>query len=89
MPQKILLKDIKLSGGIGWGRLSGKNNQPNIFGIGNEPFLDQLVLVEQYITDHFFSGTNSPFFALSYSLSPKLEIIAEMSSDDYDMEVSL
>ena len=40
------------------------------------------------ITNHFFSGTNSPFFSLSYSVSPRLEIIAEMSSDDYNMEVS-
>ena len=38
--------------------------------------------------NHFFSGSNSPFFSLSYNANPKLEIIAEMSSDDYDMEVS-
>ena len=39
-------------------------------------------------TNHFFSGTNSPFFSFSYNASPKLELIAELSSDDYHMEVS-
>ena len=85
---KNITKDVKLSGGLGWGRLSGKNNQPNIFGIGNERVSRSIGFGGTIHTDHFFSGTNSPFFALSYSLSPRFEIIAEMSSDDYDMEVS-
>ena len=39
-------------------------------------------------SNHFFSGNNSPFVSLSYNVSPRLELIAELSSDDYDMEVS-
>ncbi len=85
---KNITKDIKLTGGIGWGRLSGKNNEANIFGNGN---IRSSISAGQGGTLHsnqFFSGSNSPFFALSYKINQKLEIIAELSSDDYDMEVS-
>ena len=85
---KDITKNIKLSGGLGWGRLSGKNNETNIFGMGNERNSVSVGAGGTIHTNQFFSGTNSPFFALSYSISPKLEIIAEMSSDDYNMEVS-
>ena len=85
---KNITKNIKLSGGLGWGRLSGKNNETNIFGMGNERNSVSVGAGGTIHTNQFFSGTNSPFFALSYSISPKLEIIAEMSSDDYNMEVS-
>ena len=85
---KNITKNIKLSGGLGWGRLSGKNNETNIFGMGNERNSVSAGAGGTIHTNQFFSGTNSPFFALSYSISPKLEIIAEMSSDDYNMEVS-
>ena len=85
---KNITKNIKLSGGLGWGRLSGKNNETNIFGMGNERNSVSAGVGGTIHTNQFFSGTNSPFFALSFSISPKLEIIAEMSSDDYNMEVS-
>ena len=85
---KNLTKKIKLSGGLGWGRLSGENNETNIFGMGNERNSVSVGSGGTINTDQFFSGTNSPFFSISYNASPKLEIIAEMSSDDYDTEVS-
>ena len=85
---KNITKNIKLSGGLGWGRLSGKNNQTNIFGLGNERIAFSTGFGGTLHSNHFFSGSNSPFFSLSYDLSPRLEIIAEISSDDYDMEVS-
>ena len=85
---KHITKNIKFSSGLGWGRLSGKNNEANIFGIGNERIAFSPGFGGTIHSNHFFSGTNSPFFSLSYAISPRLEIIAEMSSDDYDMEVS-
>ncbi len=85
---KNITKNIKFSGGLGWGRLSGKNNKANIFGLGDERITFSTGFGGTIHSNHFFSGTNSPFFSLSYSVSPRLEIIAEMSSDDYDMEVS-
>ena len=85
---KNITKNIKISGGLGWGRLSGKNNQANIFGLGNERIAFSTGFGGTLHSNHLFSGSNSPFFSLSYDLSPRLEIIAEISSDDYDMEVS-
>ena len=85
---KDITKKVKLSGGIGWGRLSGKNSQPNIFGMGSERNNISVGVGGTLHTNHFFSGTNSPFFSLSYRVSRNLEIIGEMSSDDYDMEVA-
>ena len=85
---KNLTKNIKISGGLGWGRLSGKNNKANIFGLSNERYFFSHGFGGTIHSKHFFSGKNSPFFSLSYDISPWFEIIAEMSSDDYDMEVS-
>ena len=85
---KNITNNIKISGGLGWGRLSGKNSKSNIFGLRNERIAFSHGFGGTVHSNHFFSGTNSPFFALSYNVSPKFEIIAEMSSDDYDIEVS-
>ncbi len=85
---KNITKKIKLSAGLGWGRLSGKNNETNIFGMGNERNSVSVGAGGTIHTNQFFSGTNSPFFAISYNAHPKLEIIAELSSDNYDMEAS-
>ena len=85
---KHINKNIKLSGGLGWGRLSGKNKHSNIFGRNNERSNLSTGVGGTLHLNHFFSGTNSPFISLSYNATPKLELIAEMSSDDYDMEIS-
>ncbi len=86
---KNITENLKVTGGLGWGRLSGKNKQSNIFGLGN----DRSSLFHNGFggtlhANHFFSGANSPFFSLSYYVSPTLELIAELSSDAYEMEVS-
>ena len=85
---KNITKNIKATGGLGWGRLSGKNKESNIFGKVNDRASISAGYGGTLHFNHFFSGTNSPFFSLSYKQSPKLEFIAEISSDDYGMEVS-
>ena len=63
---KNITKNIKLSVGIGWGRLSGKewlqiflvwemNAMAGSVGFGGTIHFN-----------HFFSGNNSPFFSVSY-----------------------
>ena len=59
-----------------------ERTRSNIFGKVN----DRASISAGYSgTPHFnhFSGTNSPFFSLSYKQNPRLEFIAEISSDDY------
>ncbi len=84
---KNITEKLKFSGGLGWGRLSGTNNQTNIFGLGNERIGFSAGFGGTIHSNHFFSGTNSPFFSLSYKVSPRLEVITEMSSDDYNLEI--
>ena len=84
---KNITEDLQVSGGIGWGRLSGNNNHSNIFGMGNQRSIISPGFGGTIHTNHFFSGTNSPFFSISYNATPKVQAIAELSSDDYDMEV--
>ncbi len=84
---KSLASGIDVSVGIGWGRLAGRNSYDNIFGF-NERKDRNFGQGGSFHIDHFFSGPNSPFFSLSYNVSPNLEIIAEMSQDNYDVEVS-
>ncbi|MDC3107619.1 YjbH domain-containing protein [Paracoccaceae bacterium] len=81
-------KNIKLSGGLGWGRLSGKNSYSNIFGRSNERSNISTGFGGTLHLNHFFSGMNSPFISLSYNATPKIELIAELSSDAYEMEAS-
>ncbi len=85
---KNFTENLKATVGLGWGRLSGKNKESNIFGRADDRASLSIGQGGTLHFNHFFSGTNSPFFSLSYKQSPRLELIAEISSDDYDMEVS-
>ena len=85
---KNITKNIKATGGLGWGRLSGNNKLSNIFGLGDARSSINAGLGGTLNINQLFSGTNSPFLSLSYIASPKLEILAELSSDSYDHEAS-
>lgn len=78
---------LKMSAGLGWGRLSGNNAFSNIFGKGNIRSSAFLGMGGTPSLRQFFSGKNSPFFSASYLLSDRAEFVAEISSDDYDREV--
>ena len=78
---------LSISGGIGWGRLSGTNQFNNIFG-RSEDVQNFLWVWRNISCKQFFSGNNSPFFSLSYDFNETTEIIAELSSDGYNEETS-
>ena len=79
---------LSISGGIGWGRLSGTNKFNNIFGRSEDRSKISYGYGGTFHVKQFFSGNNSPFFSLSYDLSETTEIIAELSSDSYNEENS-
>ena len=83
---KNITKNIKASGGLGWGRLSGTNKQSNIFGFGNERASISTGFGGTLHTNHFFL-VPTPLFLCPISHAG-FEIITEISSDDYGMEVS-
>ena len=77
----------KISGGLGWGRLAGKNSFNNVLGFGNRKGR-KFGKGGTFHVDHFFSGDNSPFFSISYKVNEKLQFISELSSDNYLHETS-
>ena len=78
---------LRISGGMGWGRLAGKNSFRNIFG-----------KVDRGNRNHdpggtfqfkrLFSGDNSSFFSVSYKFNEKIQLISEISPDNYSHETS-
>ncbi len=79
---------LKLSGGIGWGRLSGKNSFSNIFGLGNQRSSADVGRGGTAHLNRLFSGKNSPFLSAAYNFSENIDLIAELSSDPYIHETS-
>lgn len=79
---------LKITAGLGWGRLSGKNNFSNIFGGKKDRKATSVGKGGTFHVEQFFSGNNSPFFSVSYTINESTEFIAEFSSDDYEKETS-
>ncbi|WP_101067158.1 YjbH domain-containing protein [Roseovarius salinarum] len=80
---KSIGEDLRLTGGIGWGRLGSHGafgstgSRPNtILGLGGVPTYDQ-----------WFRGDVSAFAGASYDLTDRLSFQLEYSSDGYDREV--
>ena len=84
---KSIGERLKISGGLGWGRLAGQNGFNNILGRTDRGYRD-VGFGGTVIADKFFSGNNAPFFSLSYKINEKLQIISELSSDLYYHETS-
>ena len=80
---KTLAPGLKVTGGLGWGRLAGTNTLGNGFGSRPEEFLAEGG-VPSY--DRFFRGDISGFAGLSYAPNDQWNFKVEYSSDSYDPE---
>ncbi len=82
---KSVTPDLKVTAGLGWGRLG------SLGGIGT-PFGDRPPLDfgegGKANTDQWFRGPVAPFFGLSWRATDQLTLKAEYSSDDYAREVA-
>ncbi len=85
---KSIGKRIKLSAGIGWGRMAGTNSFSNLFGRGNNRANVSVGSGGTVHVDQFFSGKNSPLLSINYMLNDKIDLVGELSSDSYSHEVS-
>jgi len=85
---KSFKNKIKVSAGVGWGRLAGKNSFSNIFGLSNKRADVSQELGGTFHINQFFSGKNSPFFSINYKLNEKIDLLTEFSSDPYAHETS-
>jgi hypothetical protein len=76
---------LRLTGGMGWGRLGSYNS----FGSnGTRPGFNPLSTGGDFSVDDWFRGDYSFFGGASYDVTDRLSIAAEYSSDAYDQEVA-
>ena len=85
---KSIGKEIKISAGLGWGRMAGTNSFSNVFGLGNDRAGITANVGGTFNLDQLFSGKNSPFLSIKYRLNDKFDLIGELSSDAYSHETS-
>ncbi len=78
---------LNVSAGLGWGRFAGTNTYSNIFGKNIRGNRNQ-GFGGTFNIDNLFSGNNSPFFSVSYMLNERIQLISELSSNNYSKETS-
>ncbi|NRP40079.1 hypothetical protein XMM3392_000443 [Aliiroseovarius sp. xm-m-339-2] len=74
---------LRVTGGVGWGRLAGRNTIGSLF--GDRPPLD-FGLGGNLSSNQWFRGEMSPFGGVSYKVNDKLTFKAEYSPDTYARE---
>ncbi len=72
---KTLSPGLRVSGGIGWGRLAGNHRVANV-GLGGVPDYE-----------NWFKGAAKPFASVNWQVNDKLALTAEYSNDLYSREV--
>lgn len=80
---KTIGEKLRVSAGLGWGRLGTYNDLGSPFG---ERPTDQLLTGGTANFDKFFKGPVAPFGGISYQATDRLTLKAEYSSDNYVIE---
>ena len=87
---KSVTPRLRLTGGIGWGRLAGVGGFSNPLGLLGERFKDREALGSnpggQVETSNIFRGDAAFFGGLEYQASDRLKFTLEYSSDRYTLE---
>ncbi|WBU60794.1 YjbH domain-containing protein [Paracoccus albus] len=74
---KTISPRLRVSGGVGWGRLAGAWRQTEYGDEGGKPNVDD-----------WFTGTAKPFASVEWQATDSLSVLAEYSYDDYEPEVN-
>ncbi|SFC64905.1 YjbH domain-containing protein [Salipiger profundus] len=80
---KTLSPGLKVSAGLGWGRLASHNP---VTTIGTRPAYDVSQEGGTVSYDRWFRGDIAPFGGISYAPNDRLNFTLEYSSDGYDLE---
>lgn len=90
---KTLSPRLRITGGLGWGRLASHGGFGNPLGVFSDYFQDRPPLDSGKggtpSFDQFFRGDAAPFGGLEWRVSNDLTVIAEYSSDAYARETDL
>ncbi|WP_299845395.1 YjbH domain-containing protein [uncultured Paracoccus sp.] len=74
---KTITPTLRVSAGVGWGRLGGEFRPPSDVGQGGKPNYKD-----------WFTGPASPFASITWQATDKLRLVAEYSEDPYALEES-
>lgn len=74
---KTITPRVRVSAGVGWGRLAGEWRPTDYTDEGGKPNVDD-----------WFTGDAKPFASIEWQATDNLSVLAEYSYDDYDPEVS-
>ncbi|MEQ3748526.1 MAG: YjbH domain-containing protein [Celeribacter sp.] len=87
---KTLTPQLRVTGGIGWGRLAGVGGFTNPLGLIDDSFETRDArdgnLGGEVELDQIFNGPAALFGGIEYQATDKLKFILEYSSDDYPYE---
>ena len=73
---KTLTPQLRVSAGVGWGRLAGDWRRTDYEDEGGKPNIDE-----------WFTGDAKPFASVEWQATDRLSLLAEYSHDDYQPEV--
>lgn len=90
---KTLSPNVRVSGGIGWGRLGSLNGFTNPLGVLDDGFEtrpdESIETGGTLLTGQFFRGDAAFFGGVEWRLNEEWMVLAEYSSDIYDRETAL
>ncbi|MDO5529069.1 MAG: YjbH domain-containing protein [Paracoccus sp. (in: a-proteobacteria)] len=73
---KSVTDNIRVTAGVGWGRLAGAWRETEYGDEGGRPNYDQ-----------WFTGPARPFASVAWQATDRLSVVGEYSHDDYELEV--
>lgn len=92
---KNMTPQLQVTGGLGWGRLAGRNSFGSPFGFIDEGFERRsgageggIAATGQLDAGNWFRGDVSPFFGVKYQATDNLGLLVEYSPDLYRREVA-
>ena len=89
---KTIGSDVRVSGGIGWGRLAGVGGFTNPLGVIDEGFEtrpdDSIATGGTVLTGQFFRGDAALFGGVEWRVNDEWTLLAEYSSDAYERETN-
>lgn len=88
---KTIGSDVRVSGGLGWGRLGGVGGFTNPFGAIDSRFEtrpdDSIDTGGTVLSSQFFRGDAALFGGVEWRVNDEWTLLAEYSSDPYDREI--
>jgi len=83
---KAVSDRLRVTGGIGWGRLGSYNGFDNPLGRDDRPAFTPGDTGGKVNLDQFFAGPAAFFAGAEYQIIPRLTLVGEYSSDAYEAE---